>query len=386
MSLHRSFVDFLRAGVDYWKGYHAVFQHDSLRALHQVTVPALVTSATSDSVARQLSRVGDVPANIQVEPAADDEATANRIMDFLAGDPLPSAPPAPAPASPNGTPRRDYVSTSIGQLLMRRADGGSGRPIVLLHAMPGSSAYYERLMPEWATERNAITFDLPGNGDSAAFPEPPAIGDFARVIGEALDALGLGEVELYGAHTGALICMELAIARPQQVKHVILDGITLFTEEETADYLMNYCPPMVPTQEGGHILWAWNFRRDMNLWWPWYRHDLEGLRPEGTVATPAANQGGYVEFMKGALTYHLSYRAAFSYPTRQRLPLVPAPILHTSSEVDPLRACMPEAKALTPAAQARVHKGMFSPEAMAGTFHLFRSFLNGQPLPDGPTE
>src|SRR5690606_15093974 len=122
-----------------------------------------------------------------------------------------------------------------GQLLMRRADSRASmkkRPLVLLHAMPGTSLHYERLLPVWSADRDVVTFDLPGNGDSAAFPNDPQIEDFALVIGEAIDNLNLGpEIDLYGAHTGAMISMQIGINRSQQIKHLILDGITLFGEE-----------------------------------------------------------------------------------------------------------------------------------------------------------
>ncbi|MCS6802441.1 MAG: alpha/beta fold hydrolase [Chloroflexota bacterium] len=380
--LHQSVVDFLRAGEEYWKGYHAVFRYDTAAALAQLAVPTLITAAPTDTLSRHIERAVGLSERIVTVPASEDSQ--ERILEFLAGEPLPDAPPPVVSSSPPGVPRREYVATSIGQLLLRRAEGGPRRPLVLLHAMPGSSAYHERLMPDLAKDRPVLTFDLPGNGDSAPLPGEPEIGDFARVMWEALDALGVDACDLYGAHTGALIGMEMAIARPQRVRHLLLDGITLFTPEQTAEYLARYCPPLVPTAEGTHLIWAWNFRRDMLLWWPWYDHSVEGLRLEGSVPSAAALHSGFVEFIKGGLTYHLAYRAAFAYPTRERLPLVPVPMLHLCSEVDPLRACVPEARRLTPQTTSRIHRGTGTPEAMAETLALWRAFLDDEPLPPGP--
>jgi pimeloyl-ACP methyl ester carboxylesterase len=380
--LHQSVVDFLRAGDGYWKGYQAVFRYDTPAALAALETPTIVTAAPTDTLSRHIARAEGVSRAIVTAPAGADSH--ERILEFLAGDGLPAAPPPPVPSSPPGVVRRDYVTTSIGQLLLRRVDGGPGRPLVLLHAMPGSSAYHERLMPELAKERPVITFDLPGNGDSAPLPGVPEIWDFARVLWEALDALGIGECDLYGAHTGALIAMEMAIARPQRARHLLLDGITLFSEAETADLLANYCPPLVPTTEGTHLIWAWNFRRDMQLWWPWYNRTLEGLREDGGVPPAAVLHPGFVEFIKGGLTYHLSYRAAFAYPTRERLPLVAVPMLHLCGESDPLRACVPEARRLTPGTTSRIHRGTATAETMAETLALWRCFLSDAPLPPGP--
>jgi pimeloyl-ACP methyl ester carboxylesterase len=276
---------------------------------------------------------------------------------------------------------RSYTQTSIGEMLTRRSgDGTAGRPLVFFHAAPGSSSYFEGLMAEMGKDRPVFTFDTPGNGDSAPLGGLPEIWDFQAILGEAIDALGIDEFDVYGSHTGALIAIETAIRMRQRVKRVILDGITLFTPEQTADYLANYPIPLNISSDGGHLLWAWTFRRDMGLWWPWYNRTLDGLRPEGGVAAADLQHAGYVEFMKGGRTYHLSYRAAFAYPTRERMPLVTQPVLQTSTPADPLRAAIPEAMSLTRRGESRIHQGNLQP----ATHALYRAFLAGEPLPAGP--
>ncbi|MCS7001580.1 MAG: alpha/beta hydrolase [Dehalococcoidia bacterium] len=386
-ALHATMVDFLRAGKEYWRGYHAVFQHHTAEALQQLSVPTLVTSSVNDTLRFHLERVMSRPGVVTVRPAAEEAQLARNILDFLEeGDPLDDAPPPVPVVSLPGVVRRDYLDVSIGQVLTRRADGGPNRPLIVLHAMPGSSLIYERIMPVWSEDRTVVAFDLPGNGDSSPMHGEPTIQDFARVIGEAIDRLGFESVDLYGAHTGALIATEIAIERPRQVKHVILDGVTLFSAEQTADLLAHYFTPITPRDDGTQFLWAWHFRREMALWWPWYNHTEAGLRPEGAVPPADVLHTGYVEFIKGALTYHLSYRAAFSYPTRERLPLLTVPVLHACNEHDPLRACVPEAKQLAPHGESRIHPGMATPDAMAITLGYYRAFLADQPIPAGPTE
>src|SRR5690606_31998006 len=87
----------------------------------------------------------------------------------------------------------------------------------------------------------------------------------------ALDALGVNDFDIYGSHTGAAIACELAIAAPHRVGRIILDGVSVYGEEETQDLLANYAPGVTLSENGSHLVWIWNFVRDTYLFWPWYR-------------------------------------------------------------------------------------------------------------------
>ncbi len=384
--LHDTMVDFLRAIPDYWKGYQAAFRYDSVAPLSAIPIPVLVAAAPGDPLAAHLDRFGELPANVKVERPETSDGLVELVEDFLAGDALPAAPPPPLDPPQDGVVVRGYVNTMDGQLVIRKTGAGSGRPLVMFHAAPGSSAPMEPLMLRLGADRPVFAFDTPGNGDSDPLAVEPTIGDFSQALGTTIDTLGLDEFDVYGAHTGALIAIETAISRPTQVPHLIFDGVTLFTPEETQDYLTNYPVPLVFSQDGSYLIWSWNFRRDMGLWWPWYNHSMNGLMPGGGIAPAEVQHAGFVEFLKGGRTYHLSYRAAFAYPIRERLPLVTNSVLHCSSSRDPLRAALPEAMELSPKAQSRVHQGSFTAESAASTLDLYRRFLADQPLPDGPTE
>jgi pimeloyl-ACP methyl ester carboxylesterase len=376
--LHGAAVDFLRAGPDYWKGYHAAFRYQALPALKAVQVPVLVTASPGDSLLRHMERMTDVSSQVTLEPPPADFA--GRMLEFLAGEALAPAAAAPAPAPAADRVTRDYVDTSVGQLLVRRTGPATGRPLVLLHASPTSSKGLEPLLLELGTDRPVVTFDNPGNGDSAPVPGTPEIWDTAAVLLEAIRALGIQDYDLYGTHTGALAAMEVAIADPDGVQHLILDGITLFSEEQTADYLANYVQPMPVRWDGTQLLWAWNFLRDQSFFWPWYNRTAAGTRVGVDPASPERLHANVVELLKGGTTYHLNYRAAFAYPTRERLPLLKVPTLICASETDPLREGLDEARALAPDAVVRVTPGRSTPDKAAVTLGLYRSFLAEEPL------
>jgi hypothetical protein len=179
--------------------------------------------------------------------------------------------------------------------------------------------------------------------------------------------------------------MDMALKRPRQVKRLILDGVTMYPPEKVAEILENYPIPMRVSSDGGHVLWAWNFLRDMQLWYPWYDKTPHGSRGAG-VTSPEAIHATFREWIKGGTTYHLSYRAAFAYPTGEKLKLLDLPVLHCTGPSDPLREFLPEATRLTRGSQSRVHPGRATPETAAVTLELYRRFLAGQPLPDGLPE
>jgi hypothetical protein len=82
-----------------------------------------------------------------------------------------------------------------------------------------------------------------------------------------------------------------------------------------------------------------------------------------------------------ATTYHLAYRAAIAYPTRDGLPLLQSPTLLCCAPDDVLRDRLAEAGSLTPVAQVGLTAGMNTPDMVAATYELFRSFLDNHARP-----
>jgi pimeloyl-ACP methyl ester carboxylesterase len=382
--IHDSVVDVLRGGNNYRKGYRAAFRYDGVGNLKKLTVPTALLTRESDPLKMYLERVGGLPENVANELVDDAQESAfdRRVFDFLAqGDPLPKAPPPPAVPFVVSEIRRDYVTTSVGQLLMRKSGEGPERPLIMFHASPGSSAGLERYLLRFGVDRKVVTFDNPCNGDSAGLPGVPEIGDIADVLIEAIDQLGWDEYDLWGSHTGAMIAIDVGIKRPERVKHVILDGITMYSPEYVAELLENYPIPLKITSDGSHLIWAWNQLRDMALFYPWYKQTAEASTGRG-LPDPEVMHASFLEYIKGGRTYHKSYRAAFNYPTGARLPLLTVPALHCAGPSDPLRVFVAEGARLTPNAHARITQGTGSPEALSNTLSLWRTFLADRPLPE----
>ena len=272
--------------------------------------------------------------------------------------------------------RRGFADIASGQVHYREAGRGLGRPLVLVHASPGSSLMLVPLVEAFGRSRHAIAPDTMGNGDSSgAMGAQPTIPDFARWHLEALDALGVVRFDLYGAHTGAAAAMEMAIAAPQRVNRLILDGVGLYSDEEQAEMLARYAPEVAPDLHAAHLMWAWHFVRDTFVFWPWYKTDAAHRRAIGLPSAEALHEK-VVEVLKALTTYHKSYRAAFRHDKRARLPLIRVPILASCARTDMLARMFDEFCSLVPDAERAWTPGIATPAALAETVAIFSRFLD----------
>ncbi len=244
---------------------------------------------------------------------------------------------------------RNFVRINEGLVHYRsRGDRASARPLVMLHASPASSVSVLPLMRALKGAQPLVAPDTLGNGDSVPIGlEQPEIPDYAEALGRVLDALDMPEIDIYGSHTGASIAMELAIAQPQSVRRLVLDGIGLYAPEELADILANYAPVIEPNKIGSQFTWAWHFVRDQAFFFPWFKRDAAHARSGGLPSADALH-ATVVEVLKSIRTYHLAYRAAFRHPKRERLPLVTVPTLVLGDSSDPLFPTQEEVCALVP--------------------------------------
>lgn len=153
------------------------------------------------------------------------------------------------------TIRRRYVDGPYGQLHMREAGEQTGkhRPVLLLHQNPSTSFEYEPLIEALATDRRVVAFDTPGYGNSDGPPEPLSMEGYAIAMAESLEAAGLGTdnpFDVYGFHTGALLTIEMALARPEAVRQIGLTGLPMRSPAERAEMLAKAKKEPVLDEEG----------------------------------------------------------------------------------------------------------------------------------------
>ena len=124
--------------------------------------------------------------------------------------------------------RRAYFDCKFGQLHVRTAfptTGGFDEQVTLfcLHSADAASRLFSRILPELADVRSVYAPDLPGFGESDASPTR-SVAEAAIAISDLANDLRLRQIDLRGIQFGAEVAVELAAARPELVRRLVLAG------------------------------------------------------------------------------------------------------------------------------------------------------------------
>jgi pimeloyl-ACP methyl ester carboxylesterase len=267
---------------------------------------------------------------------------------------------------------RAFLRVAGGLIHYRHTAGGTTRPpLVLAHGGPGSSLSLLPLICDLGADRVVAAPDMMGNGCSDPPPSTPVtIPFYADGLIAVMDHLGLDQVDLYGHHTGAQVITELAIAHPDRVRRLALDGVALFDEAQRIEFLSLYAPAIRPEPDGRHLAWVWDFISQTTQHFPHYLRDAAHRVEGGGALPPEVVTARAAEVLQVWATYHLSYQAAFTHRFAERLPLIPAPTLVLEVQRDPLARYAAQAVGLIP--DAKIEAITVPQRAQA-----LRAFLDG---------
>ena len=216
--------------------------------------------------------------------------------------------------------KRGYVDGRYGQLHFRHARPAvaAGRiPLLCFHSSPNSGRIYHRFLPHMARDRLVIAVDTPGFGYSDPPPSAPDIEDYAGAMGDLMEALGLDEVDVIGYHTGSEIGIALALARPAQVRHLVMISAPIFNQEELDDRRVRRGPKAL-SHDGSHLVKLWSGH------WYW--------AGPGWTSQQCAEQ--FADAMRRPDIAWWGHNAAFNYPAAECLAKVVQPVLVLNPDDD----------------------------------------------------
>lgn len=134
-----------------------------------------------------------------------------------------------SPWAPPSGERRDAGGLSV------RVLGDAGPPVVLLHGLVGSGRYWGGTYDRLAETHRLVVPDLLGFGRSPHPPTGYGPDDHALAVIGCLDALGVNEPVVIGAHSlGSLVALRLAATFPDRVSAVVGFGPPLYADPATA--------------------------------------------------------------------------------------------------------------------------------------------------------
>jgi len=128
-----------------------------------------------------------------------------------------------APPTYSQTPTL-MIDTPNVDFAYRRLSAGGDLPLVL-------AGYFASNMDDWdplivdglAADREVITFDYPGAGNSTGVT-PPNVAELSVSCFDFLDRLGLTSVDFLGFSLGGMIAQQMAFEQPEMVHRMILCG------------------------------------------------------------------------------------------------------------------------------------------------------------------
>ena len=187
--------------------------------------------------------------------ATSTERPASRIL-------TPVAPPAPAPQT------EGYIDVGDGHRLWYFDTGGSGEPVVLLHAGIGSARFWVYQQPVFAAAGyRTIGYSRRGHAASRV-GDPQAMGIASDDLAIVADRLGLDSFHLVATAAGGMVAADFAISNFGRLLSLVLANTVVgVTDQDYRDIQARLRPPGFKAMP-----------REVKELGPCYRH----LDPEGT--------------------------------------------------------------------------------------------------------
>jgi pimeloyl-ACP methyl ester carboxylesterase len=137
--------------------------------------------------------------------------------------------------------------TRIGRYRIHALHTGSGRALVLLHGLSGSSGWWRYNVPALAEHFRTHTPDLVGFGRSRGWLAQPTIPQMAELLWQWLDELKIERAHLIGHSMGGQIAIHMATMQPARVDRLVLVSAAGIPRQlslvATARFIAEVVPP-----------------------------------------------------------------------------------------------------------------------------------------------
>lgn len=292
--LHDYALDLLSAGPNYSQAYSAAMRYLATPLVAKLQAPTIFMCRSNDPLFVFLDSLPQpLPAGCRIErlgpERAEWEAKLRELFRSAVSNTRPQLAAPPATTIRNGATRahlairRHYRDLPGSQWHCRETGAAQGRPLLVLHEVPGSSAgvtdWLDALgnldRPVWAP-------DLPGHGETAALRPAsgaaPSIADYADSLAAFIQANSEQAVDIVAGFTSAPLALLAASCAPARIRSVICDGIPLLKGGKRRELRKLDCPPRGISRDGAHLIALWHRLRDDELSWPWYDGSAAAIR------------------------------------------------------------------------------------------------------------
>lgn len=105
---------------------------------------------------------------------------------------------------------------------------GSGFPLILLHGNGEDHTYFEHQIDYFSKKYRVIALDARGHGRTKRGIKPFTIVQFAKDLYDFMEEKDMDKAHILGFSDGGNIALTFALAHPEKIEKLILDGANLF--------------------------------------------------------------------------------------------------------------------------------------------------------------
>ena len=158
-------------------------------------------------------------------------------------------------------------------------EAGAGDALIMLHGNGEDHTFFEHQVPAFARSFRVIALDTRGHGASPRGRRPFTLDQFACDVHDFMDEQEVQRAHLLGFSDGGNIALLFALAHPQRVASLVLNGANLFPEGLTAEVRAEDDAAWVRAQQMGdtHTLDLLRLMRDEPHIDPAQLSALEGI-------------------------------------------------------------------------------------------------------------
>jgi len=109
----------------------------------------------------------------------------------------------------DGPPGPQLVARRFPRMTMHHTRSGSGKPLLLVHGLGGSSRSWDTISVNLAQGREVIALDLPGHGGTPAEADSGTFDGLARSLDDWLGTENLAGIDMVGSSMGARLVLEM---------------------------------------------------------------------------------------------------------------------------------------------------------------------------------
>jgi pimeloyl-ACP methyl ester carboxylesterase len=199
---------------------------------------------------------------------------------------------------------------------------------LLLHDAGSSSRSLESVARELAeaglgdgaVRRQVFLVDLPGHGETGALHLENFSADaLAQLLWGVVGRLEIDELDIVALGASCFVATAMRSScvtdpvRPAALNNVVLIDPWLFEDAERQTMLERYTPDLSPGDFGQHLLEAWYFARDGELFWPWNSPLVNNALERAPEILPAQIQARATDVIKAGPEFHRLVRDLLAY-------------------------------------------------------------------------